>query len=150
MERLERKKINGRIYYYYSKWARVNGRCRRVWQKYLGKPEDIAKAVEGGGPAPLFAEVFQWGLPTALWKECCYAEVVKQIDTLCPKRAQGLTTGEYVEIASNLASDINKLQSLRKKLREIMNQSPLSNTKDFTLNIENIYHQVWKQWCESC
>ena len=113
MERLERKKINGRIYYYYSKWARVNGRCRRVWQKYLGKPEDIAKAVEGDGPAPLFAEVFQWGLPSALWKECCYAEVVKQIDTLCPKRAQGLTIGEYVEIASiNRAIGPNSKRSM--------------------------------------
>jgi len=113
MERLERKKINGHFYYYYSKWARVNGRCRRVWQKYLGKPEAIAKAVEGGGPTPLFAEVFQWGLPTALWKECCYAEVVKQIDTLCPKRAQGLTIGEYVEIASiNRAIGPNSKRSM--------------------------------------
>lgn len=116
MERLERKKINGRFYYYYSKWARVNGvngRCRRIWQKYLGKLEDIAKAVEGGGPAPLFAEVFQWGLPSALWKECCSAEVVTQIDKLCPKRAQGLTTGEYVEIASiNRAIGPNSKRSM--------------------------------------
>ena len=61
MERLEAKKINGHTYYYYSKWAWVEGKCRRVWQRYLGKLEDIAKAVEGGGPAPICAEVFQWG-----------------------------------------------------------------------------------------
>jgi hypothetical protein len=33
MERLERKRVNGHHYYYYSKWAKVNGKCRRVWQK---------------------------------------------------------------------------------------------------------------------
>ena len=45
MERLEAKKISGRIYYYYSKWAWVDGKCRRVWQKYLGTLENIAKAI---------------------------------------------------------------------------------------------------------
>ena len=62
MERLETKKINGHTYYYYSEWGWVNGKCRRKWQRYLGKLEDIVKACEGGGPAPLYADVFQWGL----------------------------------------------------------------------------------------
>ena len=48
MERLEAKKISGRTYYYYSEWAWVNGKCRRVWQKYLGTLKNIAKAVDGG------------------------------------------------------------------------------------------------------
>lgn len=52
MERLETKQIHGHTYYYYSKWARVNGKPRRVWQRYLGKLEDIVQAVEGGGPVP--------------------------------------------------------------------------------------------------
>lgn len=100
MERLEAKKIYGQTYYYYSKWAWVNGKCRRVWQKYLGKLENIAKAVDGIGQAPLHAEVFQWGLPTALWKECCLAGVVDEVDKLCPKRDQGVSTGEYIAIAA--------------------------------------------------
>lgn len=100
MERLELKKINGKPYYYYSRWAWVDGKCRRVWQKYLGKLEDIAKAVEGSGPAPMYAEVFQWGLTTALWNECRAAEVVEKIDDLCPKRNQGMTPGEYLAVAA--------------------------------------------------
>ena len=100
MERLESKHINGHTYYYYSQWAKVNGKCRRVWQKYLGKLQDIVQAVQGGGPAPQYAEVFQWGLPQALWSECCRAEVVRSVDQECPKRRQGLTTGEYLAIAA--------------------------------------------------
>lgn len=100
MERLEAKKINGRTYYYYSKWEWVDGRCRRVWQKYLGKLENIAKAVEGVGPSPLYAEVFQRGLPLTMWRECHRAEVIKHTDALCPKRGQGLSTGEYLAVAA--------------------------------------------------
>lgn len=99
MERLEAKRISGRTYYYYSKWAWVDGKCRRVWQRYLGTLENIARAVEGG-PAPLCAEIFQWGLPSALWKECRLAGVIEETDKLCPKRNQGLSIGEYVTIAA--------------------------------------------------
>jgi len=31
-EHLERKRVNGHTCYYFSRWARVDGRCRRVWQ----------------------------------------------------------------------------------------------------------------------
>jgi len=100
MERLEPKVINGRTYYYYSHWGRVNGKCRRIWQKYLGTLDKIVQSVAGQGPSPLHAEVFRWGLPTALWKECGAAEVIAQVDKLCPKRSQGLSTGQYLAIAA--------------------------------------------------
>ena len=100
MERLEKKQVNGHTYYYYSKWAKVEGRCRRVWQRYLGRLEDIAQAVQGGGPAPQYAEVFQWGLPQALWNESFRAEVIAHVDRECPKRPQGLSTGQYLAIAA--------------------------------------------------
>ena len=110
MERLEAKRIKGHTYSYYSKWARVDNRCRRVWQKYLGKLEDIVAAVQGNGPAPIAAEVFQWGLPQALWQEATRAELVDLIDRHCPKRRQGLTTGQYLAIAA-----INRAISPRSK-----------------------------------
>jgi len=110
---MEPKKINGHIYYYYSNWQWKEGRCRRVWQKYLGKLQNIAKAVEGGGPPAKYAEIFQWGLPTALWNETCRAEIVNIIDKLCPKRQQGLTTGEYlVTAAINRAISPNSKRSM--------------------------------------
>ncbi len=100
MERLEPKKINGRTYYYYSKWGWVDGKCRRIQQVYLGKLEDIAKACQGEGRTPLFADLFQYGLPVALWKEIQTANVIGEVNSLCPKRNQGLSTGEYIGIAS--------------------------------------------------
>jgi transposase len=98
-ERLEHKKINGQFYYYYSIWEWREGKCRRVWQKYLGRLQDIAKAAEGG-PDPAYAEVFEFGLPNALWQESQRQKVVAIIDQLCPKRHQGLTVGEYMALAA--------------------------------------------------
>lgn len=100
MERLETKKINGRTYYYYSKWGWKDGKCRRLWQKYLGSLEHIVQTVTSGGPLPQSAEVFQWGLPMAFWKECVRTETIAEIDRLCPKRKQGLSVGQYVAIAA--------------------------------------------------
>ena len=100
MERLEAKRVNGHTYYYYSKWARIGNRCRRIWQKYLGKLQDIVDAVDEVGPPPACAEVFQWGLPQALWQEARRAQLVELIDRHCPKRHQGLTTGQYLALAT--------------------------------------------------
>lgn len=100
MERLEAKQINGRTYYYYSEWGWKDGKCRRLWQKYLGKPKDIYHAVVEGGPPPQYTEIFQWGLPSALWKETQRIGLIEEIDKLCPKRDQGLSTGQYLAIAA--------------------------------------------------
>jgi len=100
MQRLEAKTIYGRTYYYLSQWGWKNGKCRRLSQKYLGKPEDIAQAVAGPSPTPQYAVVLDWGLPQALWQEAERAQIVAQVDQLCPKRAQGLSTGDYIRLAA--------------------------------------------------
>ncbi len=100
MQRLEAKTIHGHTYYYYSHWGWKNGKCRRLSQKYLGKAEAIAQAVQGVGPAPQYAKVLDWGLPLALWQEAARAQVVEHVDQRCPKRAQGLSTGDYIRLAA--------------------------------------------------
>jgi len=100
MLRLEAKAIHGHTYYYLSQWGWRDGKCRRLSQKYLGKPEDIARAVAGPGPAPDHAVVLDWGLPQALWREAERAQVAQHVDQLCPKRAQGLSTGAYLRLAA--------------------------------------------------
>src|SRR5438876_3838885 len=82
MQRLEAKSIHGRTYYYLSQWGWKNGKCRRLSQKYLGKLEDLAQAVQGTGPAPEYAVVLDWGLPQALWREADRAQVVEHVNQL--------------------------------------------------------------------
>jgi len=40
------------------------------------------------------------GSSIALWKECQHAKIVYEVDALCPKRDQGLSTGAYIAIAA--------------------------------------------------
>ena len=72
MERLEVKRIKGNEYYYYSEWGWKDGKCRRLWQKYIGTSKaiiEMMKAKASEHPELLYAEVFEFGLPTALWNE---------------------------------------------------------------------------------
>ena len=86
MERLEKKNIKGKTYYYYSKWEKVNGKCRRIWQKYLGSPENILKTFENNEPAnPQYVEIFQHGLSSVLWNECSRADIITHVNSLCQK-----------------------------------------------------------------
>jgi transposase len=41
-----------------------------------------------------------WGLPLALWQEAARAQIAEHVDRLCPKRAQGLSTGDYLRLAA--------------------------------------------------
>jgi hypothetical protein len=100
MERLEKKRINGHTYYYYSKWGWVGGRCRRLWQTYLGKLDDILHAVEGTGPTPQHAEVLHFGLSETLAQECRLAKIIAKVDAHCPKRQQGLSVGASIALAA--------------------------------------------------
>ncbi len=144
MERLEKKKISGRNYYYYSKWEWVDGKCRRVWQKYLGTLENIAKAVDGG-PAPHCAEIFQWGLPIALWKESCLVDVVKETDELCPKRKQGMSVGEYIAIAAiNRAIKPNSKRSMWDWFSQTALVRKFSNATQTTLTSQRFWDHMDK------
>lgn len=57
------------------------------------------------------------------------------------------TQDEYIGIAMNLASDIERLQLLRKSLRDRMARSPLTDAKQFTAHLEKCYRKMWETWC---
>ena len=55
---------------------------------------------------------------------------------------------QYVKKALDLARDIGGLTALRRNLRDTLNTSPLCNGVKFTSDLENIYRDMWKNWCE--
>lgn len=58
------------------------------------------------------------------------------------------TWDQYVQIAKNLADNLEYLSRLRSELRERMLVSPLMDAQRFTHNLESAYRNVWKKWCE--
>ena len=59
------------------------------------------------------------------------------------------TVEEYINIAVNLARVRLKLGKLREELRSRLVASPLCDGKRFTGDLENLYRQVWSEWCRN-
>jgi len=56
---------------------------------------------------------------------------------------------EYVEKAVALASDPQKLSTIRQNLRAEMEASPLMDQKGFVRELEGAYQAMWKKWCST-
>jgi protein O-GlcNAc transferase len=57
------------------------------------------------------------------------------------------SAGEYVEKAVILAGDLKRLLHLRKGLRRMLMSSPLTDNVTFTVQVEQLYRQMWQRWC---
>ena len=100
MAYMTRKRIKGITYYYAEESERVDGKPRRKWQKYLGSLPKIIKAVEGTPPKPTYAEIFQLGAPAAYLNIAEEINMIPIIDSVLPKRNQGLSVGFYLTLAA--------------------------------------------------
>jgi len=56
---------------------------------------------------------------------------------------------QYVQIATSLANDLNRLAKLRSTLRLRMQQSPLMDAPRFARDVEAAYRQMWIDWCRA-
>ncbi|WP_292908950.1 tetratricopeptide repeat protein [Niveispirillum sp.] len=52
----------------------------------------------------------------------------------------------YVDIAARLASDLDRLETLRRTLRPLMQASPLCDPYGFAAQVEQAYRQMWRDW----
>lgn len=105
MASLYKKIIRGKPYYYARECKRVDGKPKIVWQKYLGRPQDIIHAMTGpaapGAPAqPNEAEISSFGATAALYDLAVRLRMVEFIDRHVPKRGSGPTVGTYLLVAA--------------------------------------------------
>ena len=56
------------------------------------------------------------------------------------------TEEEYIELGVKLASDLEKLSTLRAKLRQEMKRSPLMDEKGFAQKVEAAYQEMFSLW----
>ena len=74
MSSLIGKRIGGQTYYYLREVARVGGKPKIVSQRYLGKADDIAAAMEGAAVLPERTRHLSFGDVAAAWS------VLQQLD----------------------------------------------------------------------
>jgi transposase len=101
MATIIQKMKQGRPYYYAVQSARVNGKPRIVWQKYLGTVDAIvARTEETKPPEPKEAVLFEAGGVAALLRIAQRLHLVDVINKEAPKRTQGPTVGHYILLAA--------------------------------------------------
>jgi predicted O-linked N-acetylglucosamine transferase (SPINDLY family) len=59
------------------------------------------------------------------------------------------TEDDYVEIAVKLATDLQRLTTMRDGLRQRVQASPLMDGPRFTQQLEKSYRSMWKTWCNT-
>ena len=95
------KMKKGRPYYYAVESARVNGKPRIVWQKYLGTVDGIVERMERTRPErPREAVLFEAGGAAALLRIAQRLDLMGLIDAAVPKREQGPSVGHYIALAA--------------------------------------------------
>ena len=58
------------------------------------------------------------------------------------------TPEQFVQAASSLASNLEHLSELRQTLRTRLQQSPIMDGARLTRNLESIFRDVWRRYCE--
>lgn len=105
MASIIKKTIRGKPYYYARECKRIDGKPKIVWQKYLGKAEDIVKALtspQGQTATPVVpteAVVTEFGAVVALYDLAQRLQLVRHIDLHAPKRGTGPSVGTYLLVA---------------------------------------------------
>jgi len=117
MASLSRKTVRGHPYYYARECQRINGKPRIVWQKYLGRVEDIVAAVEqhrrgaaAVAAAPAETQLSELGAAAALYDLSVQLDLAGCIDRQVPKRGRGPSVGTYL-----LAAVLNRCLAPRSK-----------------------------------
>src|SRR4051794_21320985 len=102
MASLLKKTIRGKTYYYARECRRVDGKPTIVWQKYLGRADDITAALTHP-PAPATttpekAVVTEFGAVVALYDLAQRLRLVELIDRHVPARRgpHGSSVGNYL------------------------------------------------------
>lgn len=99
-----KKKIKGKIYYYYVESKRIDGKPRYVNQKYLGTAEKLLTNATDSGKSlqeqVLYAHKVSFGAVALLYDIAIRLGIPDIIDSVIPKRKQGVSVGMYILTAA--------------------------------------------------
>ncbi len=94
-----RKTVRGHEYWYAVESKRVNGKPRIIWQRYLGKMEDIiARCLQGPGAYDVV--VYEFGAIAAVLSIAQRLGLEAIVDRHVPKGRQEVSVGRYLLLAT--------------------------------------------------
>jgi transposase len=106
MASIIKKTIHGRAYYYARECRRVNGKPTIVWQKYLGRADDLIAALAPARPTTQppaqrrEAVITEFGAVVALYDIAQQLQFTDHIDRHVKKAGSGPSVGTYLLLAA--------------------------------------------------
>jgi len=99
---IEKRRADGRTYYYLVESARVDGKPRIVSQQYLGSAAEVAAKLAGASTGtPVRSQHKRFGDLAAVWSMLGRLGVAEVVDAVVPRRGDaGATVGTYMELAT--------------------------------------------------
>lgn len=110
---IAKKRVKGQIYLFLEERAYIDGKSRRVWQKYLGNEKKIREVAITFSPKKMLYKSMNFGRSAALWQVAQKIGLVEIIDKVAGKhRDQNLSLGEYmlINIINRCISPTSKSQ----------------------------------------
>jgi transposase len=105
MASLHKKRIGKHVYWYARECRRIDGRPKIVWQKYLGRADEVVATLTGireqaAAPQPREVRLTEFGASAALYDLAGRLGLAGIIDRHVPKRGRGPSVGDYLLIAT--------------------------------------------------
>jgi transposase len=99
---IEKRRADGRTYYYLVESARVDGKPRIVSQQYLGSAAEVAAKLAGASSGtPVRSQHKRFGDLAAVWAVLQRLGVAEVVDAVAPRRGDaGATVGTYMQLAT--------------------------------------------------
>ena len=114
MSYLQKKKIRGHTYYYYTETKRINGKSTKVQQIYLGTPDQIREkcASSSVSDPPAKTSHLKFGLAAALYQQALQLGLIPLLNSYATLTTAHLDVGQYLTLAA-----INRVCEPRSKSR---------------------------------
>jgi transposase len=98
---IEKRRADGRTYYYLVESARVDGKPRIVSQQYLGSATEVMAKLSGASAGtPVRSQHKKFGDLAAVWSVLARLNVVGVIDEVAPRYANAaVSVGTYIALA---------------------------------------------------
>lgn len=102
MSYLQKKKIRGHTYYYYTVTKRIDGRSAKVQQIYLGTPDQILEKCSSSQvpEPPARTSHLEFGLPAALYRQALDLGLIPLINSHATVTSAHLDVGQYLVLAA--------------------------------------------------
>ncbi len=99
---IEKRRADGRTYYYLVESARVDGKPRIVSQQYLGSAEEVVAKLSGAlAGEPVRSQHKRFGDVAAVWSVLSDLDVAGLVDDVVPRYANaGASVGTYLALAT--------------------------------------------------